>query len=121
VENQALDIFRAHHQRPRNLLRQNPQRDLAEPELVADLEARAFHLAAVDEDAVGAARVAHRDSLRAGFQDRMPSRTLHVVQDQVAGGIASQGRNAALELDFVRASLWIVDFESHAPMVLSGG
>ncbi len=98
------EVLGPHHDRARDLLGQDPQHDLAEANEVALLELRPFDLLAVHEDAVGALGVADGEPVRAGLDHGMPARALHVVQDEVARGIASEDREGALELDLVRLS-----------------
>ena len=98
------EVLGPHDDRARDLLGQDAQHDLAEANEVALLELRSLDLLAVHEDAVGAVGVADREPVGAGLDHGMPARALHVVQDEVAGGIASEDGEGALELDLVRLS-----------------
>jgi hypothetical protein len=107
----GLHVLGAHHERARHLLGQHLEDHIAQADVVAFRQLGALHLPVVHEDAVGAAGVADRDPLGTRLQDRVAARALRVADHQLAGRVASDDRDRALERDLVRLSHRVSDLE----------
>src|SRR5207244_5380486 len=86
---------------------------LAQANEIAVLEGGPLDLPAVQEDPVRAARVAHGQARGPGFDHGVPPRALGVVQDHVAGGIATQGDEGPGEFDRMSGAGRVSNLEFH--------
>jgi hypothetical protein len=106
-------LLGCHHNRARHVLGEHLEHDLAQAHLVARLEPGPFDLFPVDDDTVGAARIADGESLRSGLDHGVATRAARVVQDEVAGRIAAQDGHGPLQRHLVRRAGGVADLEFH--------